>query len=67
MSANHGVAQYFTYKITNTYCVVRCSHCKHTALLWFRYKKNSDETITDITFFRPPYGLAMHRNVEEHV
>ncbi|TNV76425.1 hypothetical protein FGO68_gene14699 [Halteria grandinella] len=52
------------------YSSIICKGCKFRALLWFNFKKDGSgegETVYDIKFFRPPYGLGMHQDVKGHL
>lgn len=64
---DYGVRKFFSHNgFTGTYCSVKCSHCKHSALLWFVYTKNSKGEATKISFKRPPYGTLMHKDIAAH-
>ena len=66
ISRIHGVPEYFSHNgFGGKYCSVMCTHCKHKALIWFTYSGDADGPFA-IKFFRPPYGMLMHREVETH-
>ncbi|TNV76730.1 hypothetical protein FGO68_gene17479 [Halteria grandinella] len=52
------------------YSSIICKGCNKPALLWFTFKKcpsGEGDEVCEIQYFRPPYGLAMHKDIKSHL